>query len=157
MATEEKCHVNYVVLDGTGGNRWERSVAEILESLPAVAAYVKNNGLGFTIPYTMQGRSHEYIPDFLARLNGQGDDVVRTLVIEVSGTLKKEAPTREKADTTRNLWVSAVNAVGAYGRWGYAELRDPRTFRRDLRAAIEALRAEPSEFAREGATANATG
>ena len=54
--------MNYVVLDGIGGNLWEKAVAEILETLPSVAAYVKNDRLGFTIPYTMQGRSHEYIP-----------------------------------------------------------------------------------------------
>ena len=32
--TGEKCHVNFVVLDGIGGNLWEKSVAEILETLP---------------------------------------------------------------------------------------------------------------------------
>ena len=87
--TGEKCHVNFVVLDGIGGNLWEKSVAEILETLPPVAAYVKNDRLGFTVPYTMLGRSHEYIPDFLVRLKPRDDeDPVRTLIVEVSGTLK---------------------------------------------------------------------
>ena len=87
--TGEKCHVNFVVLDGIGGNLWEKAVAEILETLPTVAAYVKNDRLGFTVPYTMQGRSHEYIPDFLVRLKPRDDDdPVRTLIVEVSGTLK---------------------------------------------------------------------
>ena len=31
-------------------------------------AYVKNDHLGFTIPYVHKGRSHSYIPDFLVRL-----------------------------------------------------------------------------------------
>jgi type III restriction enzyme len=84
------------------------------------------------------------------------DDVVRTLIVEVSGTLKKEAPTREKADTTRDLWVPAINNAGTFGRWGYAELRNPATFRGDLVTAIEALYLEPSEFAREGASSHAT-
>ena len=102
----------------------------------------------------MQGRSHEYIPDFLVRLKPRDDDdPVRTLIVEVSGTLKKEAPTTEKANTTRDLWVPAVNGNGGFGRWGYAELRDPKTFRADLTDAIEALYLEPSEFAREGASA----
>ena len=155
--TDERSHVNFVVLDGIGGNLWEKSVAEICETLPTVAAYVKNDRLGFTVPYTMQGRSHEYIPDFLVRLVPREDgDPVRTLIVEVSGTLKKEAPTREKAETTRNLWVPAVNGNGGFGRWGYAELRDPKTFRADLAAAIETLYLEPSEFAREGASSHAT-
>ncbi len=156
--TSERSHVNFVVLDGIGGNLWEKSVAEICEALPTVAAYVKNDRLGFTVPYTMQGRSHEYIPDFLVRLKPRedDDDPVRTLIVEVSGTLKKEAPTREKAETTRNLWVPAVNGNGGFGRWGYAELRDPKTFRADLAAAIGALHREPFEFAREGASSHAT-
>ena len=155
--TSERSHVNFVVLDGIGGNLWEKAVAEICETLPAVAAYVKNDRLGFTVPYTMQGRSHEYIPDFLVRLKPREDgDPVRTLIVEVSGTLKKEAPTREKAETTRNLWVPAVNGNGSFGRWGYAEFRDPKTFRTDLMIAIEALYLEPSEFAREGASSHAT-
>jgi type III restriction enzyme len=151
--TGEKCHVNFVVLDGIGGNLWEKSLAEICEALPSVAAYVKNDRLGFTIPYTMQGRSHQYIPDFLVRLRPQADDDrVRTLIVEVSGTLKKAEPTREKAETARNLWVPAVNGNGGFGVWGYAELRNPKTFRADLATAIEALYRDPSEFAREGAS-----
>ena len=114
---------------------------------------MKNDRLGFTIPYTMQGRSHEYIPDFLVRLKPRDDeDPVRTLIVEVSGTLKKAAPTREKAKTTRNLWLPAINGHGGFGRWGYAELRDPRRSAPTWPTAIEALYLEPSEFAREGAS-----
>lgn len=152
LPTGEKCHVNFVVLDGIGGNLWEKSVAEILEQVREVDAYVKNDRLGFTIPYAMLGRSHEYIPDFLVRLKQRDDDdLVRTLIVEVSGTLKKAAPTREKAETTRDLWIPAVHYHGGFGRWGYAELRDPKKFRADLGTAIKSLYAEPSEFAREGA------
>jgi type III restriction enzyme len=155
--TDEKCHVNFVVLDGIGGNLWEKSVAEILETLSAVAAYVKNDRLGFTIPYTMQGRSHEYIPDFLVRLTHRGeDDVVRTLIVEVSGTFKKEAPTREKAETTRNLWVPAVNSVGSFGVWGYCELREPTRFRACLETAIKTLYEGPFYPEREGEPHHAT-
>jgi type III restriction enzyme len=150
--TGEKCHVNYVVLDGIGGNLWEKAVAEILETLPTVAAYVKNDRLGFTVPYTMQGRSHQYIPDFLVRLKSRdADEPMRTLIVEVSGTLKNRNVTAEKANTTRDLWLRAINAHGGFGRWGYAELTDPRAFRVGLAEAIEALYLEPSEFAREGA------
>ena len=150
--TGEKCHVNFVVLDGIGGNLWEKAVAEILETLPSVAAYVKNDRLGFTIPYTMQGRSHEYIPDFLARIMPRDDDdPVRTMIVEVSGTLKNRNVTAEKANTARDLWLPAINAHGGFGRWGYAELTDPKAFRVGLTEAIEALYLDPSEFAREGA------
>jgi type III restriction enzyme len=155
--TGEKCHVNFVVLDGTGGNLWEKSVAETLETMSPVAAYVKNDRLGFTIPYSMLGRSHDYIPDFLVRLMPRDEeDPVRTLIVEVSGTLKNAKVTAEKAETTRNLWLQAINGHGGFGRWGYAELTNPKTFRVDLVTAIEALYRDPSEFAREGAATHAT-
>ena len=43
-------------------------------SLPQVAAYVKNDHLGFTIPYVFQGRSRQYLPDFLVRLKPLEDE-----------------------------------------------------------------------------------
>ena len=50
-----------------------------------------------------------------------------------------------------DLWLPAINTHGGFGRWGYAELTDPKAFRVGLSEAIEALYLEPSEFAREGA------
>jgi len=149
-ADPERCHVNFVVLDGPAGNTWESAMAQVLETLPQVAAYVKNDHLGFTIPYTIQGRNHDYHPDFLVRLKPRDDeDPVRALIVEVSGGLKKAGPTQEKAITARDLWVPAVNNHGGFGVWGYCELKDPATFRVSLELAIEALYLGPSEFARE--------
>ena len=103
---------------------------------------MKNDRLGFTVPYAMQGRSHEYMPDFLVRLKPREDDEeTRTLIVEVSGSHKPPGPTKEKADTVRNLWVPAVNDHGGFGRWSYCELKDPAEFRQDLDLAIAALRA----------------
>jgi type III restriction enzyme len=99
-----------VALDGPRGNTWEEAVAQHLEALPQVAAYVKNDHLGFTIPYVYQGRSRQYRPDFLARLKpAEGENETRTLIIEVSGGRKPPGQTGEKAATTRDLWVPAVN------------------------------------------------
>lgn len=73
----ERCHVNFVTLDGAG-NTWEGAVAAALDSaLPSVAAYVKNDHLGFGIPYVHQGISRLYLPDFLVRLADTGDEVTR--------------------------------------------------------------------------------
>ena len=117
-------------------------VAQILETLPSVAAYVKNDHLGFTIPYAFQGRSRQYLPDFLVRLQPlEDDEETRTLIVEVSGSHKPPGPTKEKAETARDLWLPAVNNHGGFGRWSYCELKDPATFRPDLEAAIAALRA----------------
>jgi type III restriction enzyme len=141
--SEERCHVNFVALDGPRGNTWEEAVAQILESLPQVTAYVKNDHLGFTIPYVFQGRSKQYLPDFLVRLKPLDDDQeTHTLIVEVSGSHKPPGPTKEKAATARNLWVPAVNNHRGFGRWSYCELKDPAQFRQDLETAIGALQAD---------------
>src|SRR5690625_3340513 len=86
--------VSHVTLDGKDGNTWEQQLAAELESNRNVEAYVKNDHLGFTIPYVHKRRSHSYVPDFLVRLKKRDpDDVTRTLIIEVSGSLKsKKSP-----------------------------------------------------------------
>lgn len=138
--SEEHCQVNFVVLDGPHGNTWEQRVAGLLESIPSVAAYVKNDHLGFTIPYAYQGRGRQYLPDFLVRLKPLEEDTqTRTLIVEVSGSHKPPGPTREKAETTRDLWLPAVNNHGGFGRWSYCELKDPATFRPDLERAMSTL------------------
>jgi len=87
-----------------------------------VAAYVKNDHLGFGIPYVHQGISRLYLPDFLVRLADTSDGVTRTLIVEVSGGRKSPGPTAEKAATARESWVPAVNSHGGYGLWGYCEI-----------------------------------
>jgi type III restriction enzyme len=121
-----KSHVNHVVLDGPRGNTWEEGLARHLENDSRVAAYVKNERLGFTIPYVHQGRSHDYVPDFLVRLAPKEDgEQARTLIVEVSGTQKSPGPTKAKAETARDQWCAAVNNWGEFGRWGYVEVHDP--------------------------------
>jgi type III restriction enzyme len=137
-----KSHLNHVVLDGVRGNSWEEALAEALERDERVKAYVKNERLGFTIPYVYEGRTHEYVPDFLVRLVTEPHDVERTLIVEVSGSRKSPGPTAAKADTARNQWCAAVNNWGEFGRWGYIEVRDPTRFRAALDDAIEALYAD---------------
>jgi type III restriction enzyme len=72
---------------------------------------VKNQGLGFAIPYLDAGRDHEYFPDFLVKLtNGV------TLVLETKGHDELEAVKAQAAQR----WVRAVNADGSHGEWRYA-------------------------------------
>lgn len=141
-----KSHVNLVVLDGPKGNTWEETVAGLLEADARVAAYVKNDHLGFEIPYLFEGRSHSYVPDFLARLAAEpGDDVERTLIIEVSGGRKlhqSPGPTAVKAATARDQWCTAVNNDGGFGRWGYLEIHSMLAAEGLLGEAIENLRAD---------------
>lgn len=136
----EKSEVSHVTLDGTTGNTWEQLLAAELELNPNVAAYVKNDHLGFTIPYVHKGRSHSYLPDFLVRLKDPYDhDVERILIIEVSGSHKSPGPTAQKATTARDSWCVAVNNHGGFGRWGYTEMTNPLEFKAHLGAAIQLL------------------
>jgi type III restriction enzyme len=74
----EKSEVSHVTLDGKDGNTWEQLLASELELNRNVKSYVKNDHLGFTIPYIYKGRSHSYTPDFLVRLKPGDDGIVRT-------------------------------------------------------------------------------
>ncbi|KAA1250179.1 restriction endonuclease [Mycobacterium simiae] len=136
----EKSEVSHVTLDGQHGNTWEQLLAAELELNTNVAAYVKNDHLGFTIPYVHKGRSHSYVPDFLVRLKQRDPgDVVRTLIIEVSGSQKSPGPTKAKAQTARNAWCVAVNNHGGFGRWGYTEMTNPLEFKPRLADAFRLL------------------
>ena len=102
---------------------------------------MKNDHLGFTIPYVHKGRSHCYVPDFLVRLE-HGDDERRRAHADRRGLRQPEEPgpdRRQKATTARDSWCVAVNNHGGFGRWGYIEMTDPLEFKARLADAIEAL------------------
>lgn len=140
VVTTDKSEVSHVTLDGKDGNTWEQLLASELELNKNVHAYVKNDHLGFAIPYVHKGRSHSYIPDFLVRLVKQGKSgVERTLIIEVSGSQKSPGPTKQKATTARDSWCTAVNNHGGFGRWGYIEMTNPNNFKVQIADAIKAL------------------
>jgi type III restriction enzyme len=133
------CHVTHVVAD-TGS--WEQKTAQALEELGEegiLACYVKNQNLGFSIPYHTEGTEHRYVPDFIARLDdGQGSDNLLNLIIEVTG--ERDAAKQAKVDTARSLWVPAVNNHGGFGRWSFIEIRDPWNAKSEVRALLEGNR-----------------
>jgi len=115
----DKCHISHVVAD-TG--TWEQKMAQVLEDMDEVVCYVKNQGLGFTIPYTLDGTERGYLPDFIVRVR-LPDGELLNLIVEVSGEARKDKAA--KTATTRTLWVPAVNNHGGYGRWAFVEISDP--------------------------------
>ncbi|WP_306250703.1 BPTD_3080 family restriction endonuclease [Parvularcula sp. IMCC14364] len=113
-----KCHVSHVVEDST----WEGELARVAEDHPRVLAYVKNQGLGFEIPYRYGPETHKYIPDFIVRVNdGHGPDDPLNIIMEVKGLRDEKAV--QKAETMKKLWVPGVNNHGGYGRWAFTEFR----------------------------------
>jgi type III restriction enzyme len=110
-----KSHVNYIVADT---KVWEQSAAYFIDTHGQVDAFVKNAGLGFAIPFLHNGQPHDYVPDFIIRLNG---DPRKYLILETKGydelaDIKVQAAQR---------WVSAVNVDGRFGTWRYAVAPKP--------------------------------
>ncbi|MEK7073292.1 MAG: DEAD/DEAH box helicase family protein [Patescibacteria group bacterium] len=130
VADTVKSQINYVVADT---EEWEQGVAKKLEHMPEVIAYVKNQNLGFTIPYEYRGVEHAYVPDFIAKL-AMSDGSQLNLLIEVTG--KKDDKKALKTKTARDLWVPSVNNVGEYGRWAFLEVQDIHETEQLIRAGV---------------------
>jgi type III restriction enzyme len=113
-----RSHVNRVVCD----SGWEATVAELLEHAPEVISYVKNQGLGFSIPYVFYGQPHRYEPDFLVRWRPAPHEEPLTVVLEVSG--RDDPMKAAKVGAATTLWIPAVNNLHEFGRWIYVDVRD---------------------------------
>ena len=111
----DKSHVSHVVAD-TGS--WEQKMAQVVEELDEVECYVKNQGLNFTIPYTLNGEQRQYFPDFIVRCRSG-----LNLIVEVSGEARKDKAAKVAA--ARALWIPAINNHGGFGRWAFVEVTDP--------------------------------
>ena len=127
-----RSHVNYAVLD----SEWEAQLGFVLDHHPRVLAWVKNQGLGFEVPYQDGGIARTYVPDFIVRLD-TGEAEPLHLVLEVKGS--RDGAAQLKAETMRIRWVPGVNAVGGWGRWDFAELRSVHAMEEDFQALVDSL------------------
>lgn len=97
--------ISHIVVD----SGWEKYAANICETHPHVAAWAKNDHLGFSVLYLWNGAKRKYIPDFLVRYQSG-----KTLVLEVKG--QDSAQDRAKRAALQQ-WVEAVNLHGGFGTW----------------------------------------
>jgi type III restriction enzyme len=125
----DKCHISHVVCDTES---WEQKMAQALEEMDEVNCYVKNQGLGFAIPYTMDGEEREYIPDFIVKMKPNKEKEALNLIVEVSGEQKRDKPV--KTQTAKTLWVPAINNHGGFGKWAFIEISDPWDAKNTLRS-----------------------
>jgi type III restriction enzyme len=112
-----KCHVNWIVCDSD----WEAEFCRVAEAHPRVRAYVKNQNLGFEVPYLMGATPRKYIPDFIVQVDDGRPDPLN-LIVEIKGYRGENA--KEKANTMRAYWVPGVNNLNRYGRWAFAEFTE---------------------------------
>ena len=127
-----RCHVNWAICDSS----WEAEFCRVAEAHPRVRAYVKNQGLGFEVPYRLGSQSRRYIPDFIVRVDdGHGEEDLLNLVVEIKGYRGEDA--KEKAATMDRYWVPGVNRLGTYGRWAFAEFTDVYLMEADFAKKVE--------------------
>lgn len=122
-----KSHVNYVVPDSS----WERIAAYTLDNHPRVKCFVKNAGLGFAIPYFHAGTGHDYLPDFIVRLDLPEP---RHVIVETKGYDERLG----EKEAAAKRWVDAVNADGRFGRWSYLLLTQRASIGEELQTALNA-------------------
>jgi len=129
-----KCHINWVILDSD----WEGEFCRVAESHPRVKSYVKNQGLGLEVPYRYGSVSRKYLPDFIVLVDdGQGDDDLLHLVVEIKGYRREDA--KEKKSTMETYWVPGVNHLGTQGRWAFSEFTEVYQIESDFRDKVEGL------------------
>ncbi len=108
-----RSHINFCVYDSA----WEASDAFHLDHSSAVAAWVKNDHLGFEILYIYRGVVRKYRPDFIIRLKSG-----EALVLETKGQETEQDRTKRRF---LGEWVKAVNEHGGFGRWHAAVSKTP--------------------------------
>lgn len=127
-----KCHVNYVVSDSD----WEAEFSRVAENHSKVLSYVKNQGLGFTVPYKDGDVARQYVPDFIVLVDdGRGEDDPLNIIIEIKGF--KNEQVKLKKSTCEEKWVPGVNALGSYGRWTFDQFESVFEIEREFSELIE--------------------
>lgn len=122
----KKSHINFCVCDST----WEEAAARALDKTSSVAAWVKNDHLGFEIDYLHKGAVRKYIPDFLVKF-----DNGRHLVLEVKGIERDKDKEKWAA---LDEWCKAVSwENNNFGTWTWAVSKDPNDIEDILKEKYE--------------------
>ena len=130
--SSEHSHVNWVLYDSD----WEAEFCRVAELHPKVRSYVKNNGLGFEVPYRFESETRKYLPDFIVLVDdGHGEEDLLHLVVEIKGYRREDA--KVKKLTMDTYWIPGVNNLKQYGRWAFAEFTEVHKIELDFAAKIE--------------------
>ncbi|BCH32933.1 hypothetical protein MesoLjLc_48630 [Mesorhizobium sp. L-8-10] len=108
-----RCHLNAMVADT---QKWEQIAALVLDTHPGVRKWVKNERLGFFIPYRRHGLPAKYVPDFIVVT-----DADQNVIVEIKGQVTDNADAKAKA---AERWAKAVTQLGQHGTWSYLLVTD---------------------------------
>jgi type III restriction enzyme len=112
-----RCPINWVICD----SEWEAEFCRVVEDHPQVLAYVKNQGLGFEVPYRFGSETRAYLPDFIVLVDdGQVEPL--HIVVEIKGYRREDA--KEKKSTMETYWIPGVNNLKTHGRWAFVEFTE---------------------------------
>ena len=127
----KKCHVDHVVLDGD----WEAEMARVAEKHPRVIAYVKNQGLGFEVPYRDGTSSSSHLHPRFHRCGRRRRRRAAAPDRRDQGLPGEDV--KLKSETMKTQWVPGVNNLGQFGRWAFEEFRDVYEISKEFDAVIE--------------------
>ena len=106
-----KSEVNVAVCE----SGWEVRLAAILDYHPEITKWIRNERLGWTIPYKFDGIPRQYEPDFVAVAMIEDGREVK-IVIEVKGLERPTDP--EKRRWTQEYWIPSVNQDPEFSKGG---------------------------------------
>ena len=111
----QNSEVNVAVCDSS----WEVAMAEVLDRHQSIKRWIRNERLGWTIPYRHDGMPRQYEPDFIA-VADLPDGRELNIVIEVKG--KEQDTDADKKRWATDYWLPAVNGNPGFSKgkaWTY--------------------------------------
>lgn len=114
--TTQKSHINYIIAED---NSWQQIAAQTLDSMDCVVAWVRNQFLGFRIPYIVGDENKEYQPTFIVKTK----DI--NLIVECEDfDGDKSGNKGAKQHYLKDYWIPAANNLKNYGKWDLLEVKD---------------------------------
>ena len=115
----EKSHVNYVIAED---NSWQQIAAKTLDSMECIIAWVKNDYLGFRIPYTVGDENKVYLPTFIVKVKKTDGSIVNLIIECEKFDGDKTGNKDEKRHYLEKRWIPAANNLKTYGQWDLLEV-----------------------------------
>ena len=69
-------------------------------------------------------------------MTGHGEDDLLRLIVEIKGYRGENA--KAKKEALEVFWISGVNRLKSYGRWGFMELKEVYKIESEFEAKVEA-------------------
>lgn len=131
-----KSHVNLVVADT---DTWEQIAAKTLEQMREVESYVKNAFLGFSVPYSAEGKERQYLPDYLLRIKSPASGRQANVILEITGFNQDKEIKRWYVN---QRWLPAINASRdklGLAPWYFLEVTDIDNIKPQLKREIQRI------------------